>query len=88
MPSHVFYDSRSYKEATRNSVHKRATRPLYSYIYVRTIHRISESRSAGVETVQAQGWSVVERKQAFAELEAAKKLADAHHGCCLTWIYQ
>ena len=24
------------------------------------------------ETVQAQGWSVVERKQAFAELQAAK----------------
>ena len=52
-------------------------RPLYSYIYaydspydvvvvscedVRT-----ESRSAGVDTVQAQGWSVVEREQAFAE---------------------
>ena len=31
-----------------------------------------ERCSAGVETVQAQGWSVVERKQAFAELEAAK----------------
>ena len=31
------------------------------------------------------GWSVVEREQeAFAELEAAKKLADAHQGCCLT----
>ena len=29
-------------------------------------------RSAGVETSQAQGWLVVERKQAFAELEAAK----------------
>ena len=26
----------------------------------------------------------VEREQAFAELEAAKKFADAHHGCCLT----
>ena len=27
----------------------------------------TESRSAGVDTVQAQGWSVVEREQAFAE---------------------
>ena len=27
---------------------------------------------------------VVEREQAFAELEAAKTFADAHHGCCLT----
>ena len=25
----------------------------------------------------------VEREQAFAELEAAKTFADAHHGCCL-----
>ena len=31
-----------------------------------------ERRSAGVETVQAQGWSVVERKQEFAELETTK----------------
>ena len=30
----------------------------------------------------------MEREQAFAELEAAKTLADAHHGCCLTWIYR
>ena len=48
----------------------------------------TESRSAGVETVQAQGRSVVERKQVFAEyIVAAKMFADAHHGCCLTWIY-
>ena len=33
----------------------------------------TESGSAGIDTIQAQGWSVVERKQAFAELEAAKK---------------
>ena len=26
----------------------------------------------------------MEREQAFAELEAAKTFADAHHGCCLT----
>ena len=31
------------------------------------------SHSAGLDTVQAQGWSVVEREQAFTELEAAKK---------------
>jgi hypothetical protein len=31
--------------------------------------------SAGVDTVQTQGWSVVESEQEFAELEAAKKLA-------------
>ena len=49
---------------------------------------ILESRLAGIETVQVQGWSVVEREQAFTELEAAKTLADGHHGCCLTWIYQ
>ena len=36
----------------------------------------TESHSAGVDTVQAQGWSVVEREQAFAELEAAKKFAE------------
>ena len=35
----------------------------------------TESHSAGVDTVQVQGWSVVEREQEFAELEAAKKLA-------------
>ena len=34
-----------------------------------------ESHSAGIDTVQVQGWSVVEREQAFAELEATKKLA-------------
>ena len=33
----------------------------------------TESHSAGGDTVQAQGWSFVEREQAFAELEAAKK---------------
>ena len=27
----------------------------------------TESHSAGVDTVQAQGWSVVEREQPFAE---------------------
>ena len=60
-----------------------------SYIYVRTVERRkhsvvvvscgdvhSESHSAGVDTVQAQGWSVVEREQPFAELEAAKKFAE------------
>ena len=31
--------------------------------------------SADVGTIQAQGWSVVERERAFAELEAANKLA-------------
>ena len=36
----------------------------------------SESHSAGVVTVQAQGWSVVEREQPFAELETAKKFAE------------
>ena len=36
----------------------------------------SESHSAGGDTVQAQGWSVVEREQPFAELEAAKKFAE------------
>ena len=44
-------------------------------------------RLASVDTVQAQGWSVVERKQPFAELEAAKKFTDTHHGCCLTNEY-
>ena len=33
----------------------------------------TESHSAGVDNVQAQGWSFVEREQAFDELEAAKK---------------
>ena len=36
----------------------------------------TQSGSAGVDTIQAQGWSVVEREQAFAELEAAKKFAE------------
>ena len=36
----------------------------------------TESHSAGADTVQAQGRSVVEREQAFAELEAAKKFAE------------
>ena len=31
----------------------------------------TESRLAGIDTVQVQGWSVVEREQAFVELEAA-----------------
>ena len=31
----------------------------------------TETYSAGGDTVQAQGWSFVEREQAFAELEAA-----------------
>ena len=35
-----------------------------------------ESHSAGVDTIQAQGWSVVEREQPFAELEAAEKFAE------------
>ena len=58
-------------------VYRRATRPLYSYIYAydSPYHVVvvscgdvrTESRSAGVDTVQAQGWSVVEREQAFAE---------------------
>ena len=48
------------------------------YIYVRTIawllFHVEMSAWRGVQqaTVQAQGWTVVERKQAFAELEAAK----------------
>ena len=41
---------------------------------VHTKHIRTEGGLAGVDTVQAQGWSVVERKQAFAELEAAKSL--------------
>ena len=36
----------------------------------------TESHSAGVDTVHAQGWSVVEREHPFAELEAAKKFAE------------
>ena len=56
-----------------------ATRPLYSYIYIYAYDSPynvvvvscgdvrTESRSAGVDTVQAQGWLVVEREQAFAE---------------------
>ena len=35
-----------------------------------------ESHSAGVDTVQAHRWLVVEREQVFAELEAAKKFAE------------
>ena len=31
---------------------------------------------AGIDIVQAQGWSFVEREQAFAELEAAKKCGE------------
>ena len=34
----------------------------------------TEIGSAGVDTVQAQGMSVVERRQAFAELEVAESL--------------
>ena len=35
----------------------------------------TESQSPGVDTVQAQGWSFVDRERAFAEfiIEAAKK---------------
>ena len=36
----------------------------------------TEIGSAGVDTVQAQGWSVVERRRAFAELEAGRKFAE------------
>ena len=36
----------------------------------------TESHSAGVDTIQAQGWSFVEREQAFAELEAVKKCGE------------
>ena len=38
----------------------------------------TESQSAGVDTVQAQGWSFVERERAFAEfiIEAAKKCGE------------
>ena len=36
----------------------------------------TESYSAGSDTVQAQGCSFVEREQAFAELEAAKKCGE------------
>ena len=36
----------------------------------------TETHSAGVDTVQAQGWSFVEREQAFDELEAAKKCGE------------
>jgi hypothetical protein len=38
-----------------------------------------ESYLAGVDTVQALGWSVVERKQPYAELEAAKRFAENVH---------
>ena len=61
-------------------VYRRATWPLYSTVKTHSVVVVScgdvhtESGSAGVDTVQAQGWSVVERKQAFAELEAAKSL--------------
>ena len=34
----------------------------------------TESRSAGIDTVEAQGWSVVEREQAFTEIKAVKRL--------------
>ena len=40
-------------------------------VLCRDVH--TESHSAGVDTVKAQGWSFVEREKAFAELEVAKK---------------
>ena len=56
----------------------------YVYAYD-SLHRVvvvscgdvyTESCFAGVDTVQAQGWSVVEREQAVVELEAATKFAE------------
>ena len=35
-----------------------------------------KSQSAGVDTVQAQAWLVVEREQVFIELEGATKFAE------------
>ena len=58
-------------------------------VHMRMIHHIkhsvvgvscgdvyTESCSAGIDTIQVQGWSVVEREQAFIELEAATKFAE------------
>ena len=76
MPCRVFYDSRSNTALNRPAVVERTILPLktHSVVVVSCGDVHTESGSAGVDTVQAQGWSVVERKQAVAELEAAKSL--------------
>ena len=49
---------------------------MHSVVVVSCGNVHTERHSAGVDTVQVQGWSVVEREQPFAELEAAKKFSE------------
>ena len=47
----------------------------------------TESHSGGVDNVQAQEWSFVEREQAFDELEAAKKCGErATFELAMSWL--
>ena len=85
----VFYDSSLSEHGTFNKTYtgeEGNTPVVYIWAYVYRRKRIAwwlvscgdvhtESHSAGVDTVQA-GWSVVEREQALAELEAMKRFAE------------
>ena len=80
MPCRVFYDSSlDHTREHGTFTYRRATRPFiainmcvrlsvetHSVVVVSCGDVHTESHSAGVDTVQAQGWSVVEREQPFA----------------------
>ena len=80
MPCRVFYDSRSNTALNKLFIGGQHGRCIaydspsktHSVVVVSCGDVHTESGSAGVDNVQAQRRSVVERKQAFAELEAVK----------------